>query len=87
MDREPLSVRKTCTYKLPPTAQQEATSRKRRAGSDEQEATRAFVVRRCRALANAALTQRREAWRMRRVGSTRAAQSAQLPASKAVRPD
>jgi putative transposase len=73
VDLEPLTVRKTFKYKLQPTA--------------EQEATMAFVLTRCQELYNAALTERREAWRMRRVGITLAAQSAQLPAIKAVRPE
>jgi putative transposase len=62
---EPPTVRKTFKYKLQPTA--------------EQEETMAFVVRRCRELYNAALTERRDAWRMCAVSSTAAGQSAQLP--------
>jgi putative transposase len=59
------TVRKTFKYKLQPTA--------------EQEGTMDFVLRRCRELYNAALEERREAWRMRRVSLTVAGQSAQLP--------
>jgi putative transposase len=66
-------IRKTYTYKLKPTPQQERAM--------------AFVVRRCRDLSNAALQERREAWEKRRVSITEAMQSAQLPAIKAVRPD
>jgi putative transposase len=62
---EPLTVRKTFKYKLQPTA--------------EQEGTMAFVLRRCRELYNAALEERREAWRMCGVSITVASQSAQLP--------
>jgi putative transposase len=67
------TVRKTCTYQLQPTA--------------EQEETMAVVLRRCRELYNAALTERREAWRRRRVSSTVAGQSAQLPDIKQERPE
>jgi putative transposase len=70
---EPLTVRKTFKYKLQPTAQQEGTL--------------AFVVRRCRELYNAALEERREAWRMHRVSISAAGQSAQLPAIKEARPE
>jgi len=58
-------VRKAFKYKLQPTA--------------EQEGTMEFVLRRCRELYHAALAERREAWRMCRVSSTVAGQSAQLP--------
>jgi hypothetical protein len=47
----------------------------------------AVVLRRCRELYNAALTERREAWRRRRVSSTVAGQSAQLPDIKQERPE
>jgi putative transposase len=70
---EPPTLRKTFKYKLIPTA--------------EQEGTLAFVVRRCRELYNAALEERREAWRMRRVSITLASQSAQLPEIKQARPE
>src|SRR5215471_17559695 len=70
---EPLTVRKTYKYKLQPTA--------------EQEGTMAFVLRRCRELYNAALEERRDAWRMCAVSITAAGQSAQLPAIKEVRPE
>ena len=62
---EPPTVRKTFKYKLQPTA--------------EQEETMEFVLRRCRELYNAALTERRDAWRMCAVSITAAGQSAQLP--------
>src|SRR5262252_8665771 len=70
---QPSTVRKTFKYKLQPTA--------------EQEGTMAFVVRRCRELYNAALEERREAWRLRRISITAASQSAQLPAIKEARPE
>src|SRR5215472_13944110 len=70
---EPLTLRKTFKHKLQPTA--------------EQEATLALVVRRCRELYNAALEERRDAWRMCAVSITAAGQSAQLPAIKEVRPE
>jgi putative transposase len=67
------TVRKTLKYKLKPTP--------------EQERAMAFVVRRCRELYNAALEERRGAWRTCGVTITEASQSAQLPAIKAVRPE
>ncbi len=67
------AVRKTYKYKLKPTP--------------EQERTMAFVLRRCRELYNAALQERREAWRKCGVNITEASQSAQLPAIKEVRPE
>jgi putative transposase len=70
---EPLTVRKTFKDKLHPTA--------------EQEGTMAFVLRRCCELYNAALEERREAWRMQGVSVTFAGQSAQLPAIKEARPE
>src|SRR5215472_9914309 len=70
---EPLTVRKTFTYTLQPTA--------------EQEGTLAFVVCRCCELYNAAPEERREAWGMRRVSISAAGQSAQLPAIKEARPE
>ncbi|HEV2457315.1 MAG TPA: transposase [Ktedonobacterales bacterium] len=69
----PPTVRKTFKYKLRPTA--------------EQEGTMACILRRCRELYNAALRERREAWRMRRVSITGASQSAQLPDIKQERPE
>ena len=72
-DRAPPTLRKTFKYKLRPTA--------------EQEGTMEVIVRRCRELYSAALTERREAWRMRRVRITGASQSAQLPAIKQERPE
>jgi putative transposase len=68
---EALAVRKTFKYKLQPTA--------------EQEGTMEFVLRRCRELYNAALEERREAWRMCQVSITVAGQSAQLPDIKQAR--
>ncbi len=44
-------------------------------------------MRRCCELYNAALNERREAWRMRGISITLASQSAQLPAIKDVRPE
>jgi transposase len=70
---EQFTVRKTFKYKLHPTA--------------EQEGTLAFVLRRCRELYNAALEERREAWRMCAVSITVAGQSAQLPEIKQARPE
>jgi putative transposase len=70
---EPLTVRKTFKYKLQPTA--------------EQEGTLEFVLRRCCELYNAALQERREAWRMCGVSITAAGQSAQLPDIKQARPE
>jgi putative transposase len=66
-------VRKTVKYTRQPTA--------------EQEGTLALVLRRCCERYHAGLQERREAGRMRGASSTVASQSAQLPASKAVRPD
>ena len=70
---EQYSVRKTYKYKLKSTA--------------EQEQALAFVARRCRELYNAALLERKEAWRKCGVSVTVAQQSAQLPAIKEVRPE
>src|SRR5690348_7995494 len=70
---EQFTVRKTFKYKLQPTA--------------EQEGTLAFVLRRCRELYNAALEERREAWRVCAVSITVAGQSAQLPEIKQARPE
>jgi putative transposase len=67
------TIRKTFKYKLQPTA--------------EQEAAMEFILRRCRELYNAALQERRDAWRMCRVSITLAGQSAQLPAIKQERPE
>src|SRR5262245_41421343 len=69
----PPTVRKTFKYKLQPTA--------------EQEGTMEFILRRCRELYNAALEERREAWRMCHVSITLAGQSAQLPDIKQARPE
>jgi putative transposase len=70
---EQQTVRKTYKYKLVPTA--------------EQEGTLAFVLRRCRELYNAGLQERCDAWHTCGVSITAAAQSAQLPAIKDVRPE
>ena len=70
---EQQTVRKTLKYKLQPTA--------------EQEGTLEFVLRRCCELYNAALGERRKAWRMCRVSITAAGQSAQLPEIKLARPE
>jgi putative transposase len=67
------AVRKSFTYKLKPTP--------------EQEQALAFVLRRCRELYNAALQERRDAWHQCGVSVTAAGQSAQLPAVKEVRPE
>jgi putative transposase len=64
---------KTFKYKLQPTPNQERTMES--------------VVRRSRELYNAALQERRDAWRMCRKSVTCALQSTQLPAIKAVRPE
>src|SRR5258708_20271944 len=66
-------VRKTYKYKLSPTPAQEQALE--------------FVVRRCRELYNAALQERRDAWRKCGVSVTFAMQSAQLPGVKEVRPE
>jgi len=70
---EQQTVRQTFKYKLQPTS--------------EQEAAMAFVLRRCRELYNAALQERRDAWRKCGVSITLARQSAQLPDIKDVRPE
>jgi len=67
------TVRKTYKYKLQPTP--------------EQEQVMAFVLRRCRALYNAGLQERRDAWQRCGISITAASQSAQLPAIKDVRPE
>jgi putative transposase len=67
------AVRKTFKYKLKPTP--------------EQAETMAFVVRRCRELYNAALQERRDVWNKNGVSVHLAAQSAELPAIKEVRPE
>jgi putative transposase len=66
-------VRKTYTYRLMPTP--------------EQERTLATVVWRCRELYNAGLEERKAAWEQGGVCVTFAMQSAQLPAIKEVRPE
>jgi putative transposase len=73
LNEQGIYMRKTFKYKLKPTA--------------EQEQAMEFVVRRCCELYNAALEERREAWRKRGVSITVADQSAQLPAVKEVRPE
>jgi putative transposase len=66
-------IPKTYKYKPKPTPQQEQAM--------------AFVLRRCRELYNAALEERREAWRKCGVNVTGASQSLHLPAIKEVRPE
>jgi putative transposase len=66
-------VHKTFKYKLSPTPQHVRTM--------------AFVLRRCRELYNAALQERRDAWRKCHKSVTAARQSAELPAIKVVRPE
>jgi putative transposase len=73
MEQQRDSVRKTYTYQLMPTP--------------EQERALATVVWRCRELYNAGLQERKAAWEKRGVCVTFALQSAQLPAIKEVRPD
>ena len=70
---EELRLRKTYKYKLMPTPTQERAL--------------VFVVRRCRGLYNAALEERKEAWRKCGVSVTYHQQKAQLPAIKEVRPE
>jgi putative transposase len=72
MDEQP-TVRKTCKFKLLPTA--------------EQEQKMAFVLRRCRELYNAALQERRDAWQKCGVSISCARQSTELPGIKEVRPE
>jgi len=67
------TLRKTYTYKLKPTPDQERALE--------------FVLRRCCELYNAALQERREAWQKCGVGVTLAQQSAQLPEIKEARPE
>jgi putative transposase len=71
MDQQ--TVRKTFKYKLKPTP--------------EQERAMEFVLRRCRELYNAALQERRDAWRKCEVSVTLTNQSAERPAIKEVRPE
>jgi putative transposase len=73
MDEQAATVRKTFKYKLQPTAKQEQSM--------------AFVLQRCCELYNAALEERRAAWRQCGISLTAASQSAQLPAIKEVRPE
>jgi putative transposase len=46
-----------------------------------------FILDRCRELYNAAVEERREAWRMNKVSVTYGMQSAQLPEIKEIRPE
>ncbi len=71
--RSPVQVRKAFKYKLQPTLAQATACE--------------TVVWRCRELYNAALQERRDAWRKRGVSVAFAGQSAQLPGLKEVRPD
>src|SRR5215472_9603067 len=72
-EHQTVTVRKTYTYKLVPTAQQAGAL--------------AFVVRRCRELSNAGLQERRDAWQQCGVRITAANWRSQLPAIKQVRPE
>ena len=67
------TTRKTFKYKLKPTS--------------EQAQRLAQTLRVCRELYNAALQERRDAWRMQRVSITRYDQQGQLPAIRAYRED
>jgi putative transposase len=71
MEQQSGSARKTFTYKLMPTP--------------EQERTLESVVWRCREVYNAGPQERKAAWETCRVSVSCAMQSAQLPAIKAVR--
>ncbi len=73
METTAVHIRKTFTFKLKPTP--------------DQERAMAFVLRRCRELYNAALQERREAWQKCGVSINVAGQSAQLPDIKEVRPE
>src|SRR5215467_2730211 len=70
---EPLTLGKTVTYTLQPTA--------------EQEGTMALVVRRCRERYHAGVHERRDAWQQGGVSRTAASPSAPLPPIKEVRPE
>src|SRR5262249_26434012 len=70
---EQQTVPKTYKYKLKPTS--------------EQEQAMEFVLRRCHELYNAALQERREAWRKCGGSVTVADQGAQVPAVKEVWPE
>jgi putative transposase len=67
------TVRKTYKYKLLPIPKQEHRF--------------ALTLRFCRELYNAALQERRDAWRMQHVSITRSQQQAALPGVKEVRPE
>jgi hypothetical protein len=73
MNEQTVTVRKTFTYQLQPTARQEQAM--------------ACVLRRCRERSHAGLHARRAAWQRCGVSSSAASQNAQLPAIKEVRPD
>src|SRR5215472_10217312 len=70
---EQQGVRKTYKYKLKPTP--------------EQERLLARTVRLCRHVYNAAVGERREAWRMRGISVTYFQQKAELPEIKAAMPE
>src|SRR5262249_49196918 len=72
LNEQGVRLRKTFKYKLKPTA--------------EQEQALEFVVRRCRELYNAGIKERKESWQKCGVSITAAAQRAQLPEIKEVRP-
>jgi putative transposase len=73
MEQQSGSARKTCKYKLMPTAAQEQAL--------------ATVLWRCRELHSAGLEERKAAWEKCGVTVTFAMQSAQLPGIKTVRPE
>ena len=70
---EQQSVRKTYKYKLKPTPEQERIFGR--------------VLMLCRHIYNAAIGERREAWRMRGVSITHYQQRAQLPGIKEAMPE
>jgi putative transposase len=73
MEQQDSSVRKTYKYKLKPSPQQ------------EQELERVLLL--CRHIYNAAIGERREAWRMRGVAVTYYQQKAELPGIKEAMPE
>ncbi|HEV8192427.1 MAG TPA: helix-turn-helix domain-containing protein [Ktedonobacterales bacterium] len=70
---EEQSIRKTFKYKLKPTPEQERLLE------------RTLLL--CRQVYNAAIGERREAWRMRGIAVTYYQQTAELPGIKEVMPD
>lgn len=73
MEQQSRSVRKTYKYKLRPTPAQ------------EQLLERTLLL--CRHVYNAAIGERREAWRMRRISVTYYQQKAELPGIKEAMPE